>query len=90
PPPIIKRGRPSLESRAKLNENQSTNTLRTAPTPIPPSSTRFDKFDHWPITTSKGRCRNHGCIGYTRVSCSKCDQRLCLNEKNNCFKDYHN
>ncbi|CAF4676307.1 unnamed protein product, partial [Rotaria magnacalcarata] len=40
PPPIIKRGRPSLESRAKLNENQSTNTLRTAPTPIPPSSTR--------------------------------------------------
>ncbi|CAF4904743.1 unnamed protein product, partial [Rotaria magnacalcarata] len=31
PPPIIKRGRPSLESRAKLNENQSTNTLRTAP-----------------------------------------------------------
>ncbi|CAF4639714.1 unnamed protein product [Rotaria socialis] len=57
-PPIIKRGRPSLESRAKLNESQSTNTLRTAPTPIPPSSTRFDKFDHWPITTSKGRCRD--------------------------------
>ncbi|CAF3757542.1 unnamed protein product [Rotaria socialis] len=57
-PPIIKRGRPSLESRAKLNENQSTNTLRTAPTPIPHSSTRFDKFDHWPITTSKGRCRD--------------------------------
>ncbi|CAF1662024.1 unnamed protein product [Rotaria magnacalcarata] len=90
PPSIIKCGRPSLESRAKSNENQSTNTLRTAPTPIPPSSTRLGKVDHWPIATSKGRCRNPGLSGYTRVSCSKCDQRLCLNEKNNCFKDYHN
>ncbi|CAF4600426.1 unnamed protein product [Rotaria magnacalcarata] len=78
PPSIIKCGRPSLESRAKSNENQSTNTLRTAPTPIPPSSTRLGKVDHWPITTSKGRCRNPGLSGYTRVSCSKCDQRLCL------------
>ncbi|CAF5106279.1 unnamed protein product [Rotaria sp. Silwood1] len=90
PPPIIKRGRPSLESRLKSNENNSTATLRTTPTLAPPSSTRFDKYDHWPITTSKGRCRNNTCDGYTRISCSKCGIRLCLNEKKNCFTDYHN
>ncbi|CAF4020199.1 unnamed protein product [Rotaria sp. Silwood2] len=90
PPPIIKRGRPSLESKLKSNENNSTTTLRTTPTLAPPSSTRFDKYDHWPITTSKGRCRNNTCDGYTRISCSKCEVRLCLNEKNNCFANYHN
>ncbi|CAF1406134.1 unnamed protein product [Rotaria sordida] len=51
PPPIIKRGRPSLES--KLNENNSTTISRATSTSAPPSSTRFDKYDHWPTITSK-------------------------------------
>ncbi|CAF1558688.1 unnamed protein product, partial [Rotaria sordida] len=34
-PPIIKCGRPSLES--KLNENNSITTLRVTPTSAPPS-----------------------------------------------------
>ncbi|CAF3949399.1 unnamed protein product, partial [Rotaria sp. Silwood1] len=54
--PIIKHGRRSLESRLKSNENNSTATLRTTPPLASPSSTRFDKYDHWPITTSKGPC----------------------------------
>ncbi|CAF4245804.1 unnamed protein product [Rotaria sordida] len=86
--PIIKRGRSSLES--KLNENNSTTTSQASPTLAPLSSTRFDKYDHWPTITSKGRCRNNACNGYTRISCSKCKIRLCLNEKNNCFTNYHN
>ncbi|CAF1551908.1 unnamed protein product [Rotaria sordida] len=88
PPPIIKCGRPSLES--KLNENNSTTISRATPTSAPPSSTRFDKYDHWPTITSKGHCRNNACNGYTRISCSKCKIRLCLNEQNNCFSNYHN
>ncbi|CAF4293839.1 unnamed protein product, partial [Rotaria sordida] len=63
PPPIIKRGRPSLES--KLNENNSTTMSRATSTSAPPSSTRFDKYDHWPTITSKERCRNNACNGYT-------------------------
>ncbi|CAM4740376.1 unnamed protein product [Rotaria magnacalcarata] len=87
PTPSTKRGRPSLDST--LNENNQTTTSRAVPNSIPPPSVRLDKFDHWPIHTSKGRCRNFGCIGYTRICCSKCQLRLCLNEKSNCFKDYH-
>ncbi|CAF4973311.1 unnamed protein product, partial [Rotaria magnacalcarata] len=77
PTPSTKRGRPSLDST--LNENNQTTTSRAVPNSIPPPSVRLDKFDHWPIHTSKGRCRNFGCIGYTRICCSKCQLRLCLN-----------
>ncbi|CAF1550342.1 unnamed protein product [Rotaria sordida] len=49
PPLIIKCGRPSLES--KLNENNSTTTSQASPTLAPLSSTRFDKYDHWPTIT---------------------------------------
>ncbi|CAF2151990.1 unnamed protein product [Rotaria magnacalcarata] len=87
PRPRMKRGRPSLQ--IKSNENNSTTTARTAPSPAPSSSIQFDKFDYWPTPTSKGRCRNPGCTGYTRISCSKCELRLYLNDKNNCYTDYH-
>ncbi|CAF4284047.1 unnamed protein product, partial [Rotaria sordida] len=69
PPPIIKCDRPSLES--KLKENDSTTISRATPTSAPPSSTRFDKYNHWPTITSKGRCRNNAYNDYTRISCSK-------------------
>ncbi|CAF4471541.1 unnamed protein product [Rotaria socialis] len=89
-PPPIKRGRSSLQLlQVKSNEKNSTITARTASSPAPSSSVRFDKFDHWPTPTSKGRCRIRGCTGYTRISCSKCELRLCLNNKNNCYTDYH-
>ncbi|CAF3332027.1 unnamed protein product [Rotaria socialis] len=89
PTPPVKRGRPSLDSG--LNENNSaTTTTRAVPSSTPTPSVRFDKFDHWPVYTSKGRCRNPDCIGYTRISCSKCQQRLCLTNSNNCFIDCHN
>ena len=87
-PAIIKHGRPSLEF--KSNENNSTKTARTVPTPAPLSNIRFDKYDHSPTITSKGRCRNNSCNGYTRVQCSKCAVRLCLNDENNCFTNCHN
>ncbi|CAF1588696.1 unnamed protein product [Didymodactylos carnosus] len=88
PPSPVKRGRPSLES--VTNENSPRTSSRAAPNPLPPTSVRLDKFDHWPVPTVKGRCRNPGCVGQTRISCSKCELRLCLNDKNNCFKEYHN
>jgi len=88
PAPPAKRGRPS--SKSLSDENNSSTLQRAAPNPVPSTSVRFDKYDHWLVQIEKGRCRNSGCTGYTRISCSKCELRLCLNEKNNCFKDYHN
>ena len=87
-PPSVKPGRPSL--KLSLVKNSASTSPRAAPSPLPPKTVRFDKYDHWPEQIDKGRCRNAGCNGYTRISCSKCNVRLCLNDKNNCFKDYHN
>ena len=86
--PPVKRGRPSLQSIT--SEDSPRTSSRAAPNPLPPISVRLDKFDHWPVPTVKGRCRNLGCAGQTRISCSKCKVRLRLNETNNCFKNYHN
>ncbi|CAF2728328.1 unnamed protein product [Rotaria sp. Silwood2] len=87
-PPPVKHGRPSLQS--VTNEKLPPSSSTTAPNPAPLTSVRLDKFDHWHVHTEKGRCRNPVCIGQTRISCSKCELRLCLNDKNNCFKEYHN
>ena len=86
-PSPARRGRPSLDDVS--NKNHATTAIRAMPVPTPPASTRIDKFDHWPNSTTKGRCRNSGCLGYKKISCTKCQLRLCLNDKKNCFKDYH-
>lgn len=54
----------------------------------PDDLSRTDCYAHWPVHTSKGRCRY--CVGGTsRIKCEKCDSRLCLTETKNCFKAFH-
>ncbi|CAF1561946.1 unnamed protein product, partial [Adineta steineri] len=62
---------------------------RALTTQHPLSSTRRDGFHHWPKSTTKGRCRNIGCHGYSTIICSKCQLRLCINSRKNCFERYH-
>ena len=81
PKPPVQRGRPT----ARLSSKKP----RPAPIPLPSPNIRFDRFDHWPAPTNKGRCRYPGCNGRSTILCSKCKLRLCLNAKNNCFKAYH-
>lgn len=87
PIPPVRRGRPSHDQSS--NADVVLKTKRAAPIPRPPAIDRSDCYNHWPMMTSKGRCRLPGCRGYSSVCCSKCRQRLCLNERNNCFKAYH-
>lgn len=85
-PPAPSRGRPRLDT--PTSNSNSTTTPRATPNSMPSRAVRFDKYDHWLTSTEKGRCRNPECTGYIRISCSKCLIRLCLNERNNCFKNY--
>ncbi|CAF4210581.1 unnamed protein product, partial [Rotaria sordida] len=57
PPPLESNSyRPSLQSVS--NENGSTRSSRAAPAPPSLNSICLDKFDHWPLQTTKDRCRN--------------------------------
>ena len=90
PPPPLPRGRDRPSSDSVNKEISLQKLPRATPKQVPPKNIRFDKYDHWPICEEKGRCRRPGCPGYTTVSCSKCKIRLCLNDRRNCFKSYHN
>lgn len=76
-------GRPSL-----LVTKRNTSTSRDG---MPSESMRFDQTSHFPDTTEKGRCRYEKCVrgGTSRIMCSKCKVRLCLNSDRNCFTNFH-
>lgn len=77
-----KRGRPSAEQNVEQKKKVKICTPRTE-LPI-----RLDNIGHCPVYTSRGRCRN--CKdGKSSIMCQKCDARLCLTEKRNCFNQYH-
>lgn len=49
---------------------------------------RYDGMGHLPNLESRGRCRV--CKdGQSTVMCIKCNVRLCLTKKRNCFYDFH-
>ncbi|CAH2101307.1 unnamed protein product [Euphydryas editha] len=50
----------------------------------PAEETRYDGNNHYPIVTSKGRCRKCN-SGKTTFMCTKCEMRLCIKKDRNCF-----
>ena len=77
----VKKGRPSSSPSVQEKKRRCQ---------VPDSSIRFDNIDHWPIIVEKrNRCKIEKCSGKTVVMCEKCNVNLCLNNSNNCFKDYH-
>lgn len=78
----VKRGRPSFQPLPLEKKIKIPVVAR------PDDLTRKDNFAHWPMHTTKGRCRN--CTtGTSRLKCQKCDVRLCLTKSKNCFVDFH-
>lgn len=64
-------------------------TIRHPVVERPDTASRGDCYAHWPVHTTKGRCRF--CTkGTSRIKCHKCDTRLCLTENRNCFICFHN
>lgn len=84
--PTKRRGRPVTQQLLKRDRAGPTRVL---PARMPLAAVRLDDSNHWPIVTSKGRCRNPGCDSHTTIFCSKCQIRLCLSAKQNCFVAFH-
>ena len=81
-----KRGRPSLNVAAEHALKQK----RGPTAPIPSTSVRADDTGHWPAFSEKrGRCRNPGCSGVPKVTCTKCNVHLCFTPATNCFREFH-
>lgn len=74
---------------AKVRKNKKITTIQNPTGVRPDDATRRDQLGHWPRCVEKGRCR-HCTQGFSRISCQKCDMRLCLTPKKNCFYDFHN
>ena len=81
-----KRGRPSLEVEPQLQIKKKKGPAAV----VSPLPVRSDNFAHWPLAVeNKGRCKFLGCKGFSRVMCEKCNLHLCLTQKSNGFKRFH-
>ena len=78
----VKAGRPSLK------EDQPLKRRRAPDENIPVEIVKKDHIDHLPKHSTRGRCKFCK-TGFSRWMCGKCNVHLCLNEKNNCFTDFH-
>lgn len=79
-----RRGRKLLEKPYDFPAKKIKNEIA----PRPYDEIRYDKMDHCPDFTKKGRFRFCS-TGQTSVICLKCNVRLCHVEGRNCFKIFH-
>lgn len=57
---------------------------------MPLISVRSDRIDHFPIHVAHRQLCQNKCEFRSYTKCEKCNVFLCLNEKRNCFKEFHN
>lgn len=69
-------------------ENEASDKIKAPVAPRPPESVRYDNIGHLPTFLTQGRCK-YCKKGYTSVCCAKCNLRLCMLEKRNCFYHFH-
>lgn len=56
---------------------------------VPLNSVRSDRIDHFPLHNKRRQLCQNDCMFRSYIKCEKCNVFLCLNEKRNCFKDFH-
>lgn len=79
-------------ARITLNDIRSKNECvdKSRESRTTDDNIRFDGLDHIPeYSENRIRCKRKSCKSKTQVYCSKCKVHLCLNLKNNCYREYH-
>lgn len=69
-----RRGRPSSLNKVQVEKIKYPVVAR------PDDTSRKDCVGHWPVHTTKGRCR-YCQKGTSRFQCEKCNARLCITDK---------
>lgn len=88
-----KRGRPSASPTCEEYPAPPRTKARKTPARIqvmPLISVRSDRIDHFPIHVAYRQLCQNKCEFRSYTKCEKCNVFLCLNEKRNCFKEFHN
>lgn len=84
---IRKRGRPGVDSPGTPSGTPKRKIRRR--NIFPSFSVATDQLSHFAkVKENRLTCTN--CSEKTKIYCEKCQVHLCLNEKRNCFYDFHN
>ncbi|XP_050714265.1 piggyBac transposable element-derived protein 3-like isoform X2 [Eriocheir sinensis] len=84
---VPKRGRPSSSPTTDDKPQKKRKQLSQV---RPQNDLRLDKIGHFPeVKNPRLYCKRLGCKGRTNIRCIKCNVNLCLNDKNNCFLQFH-
>lgn len=85
---LSSKGKPKVGRKDKVTSLSENLKIKNKIVPRPIDDVRLDCYSHMPIVVIKGRCRM--CKkGQTTISCSKCNTRLCITSKRNCFLNFH-
>ncbi|XP_037778669.1 piggyBac transposable element-derived protein 3-like [Penaeus monodon] len=87
-PMAKKRGRPSSNGGTAA---QFAKKKKSSPAtkPIPAEGVRTDGYHHYPVVTTRGRCKNPDCKSAPVLYCQKCKVHLCITKDKNCFVEFH-
>lgn len=87
-PMAKKRGRPSSNGGTAA---QFAKKKKSSPAtkPIPAEGVRTDGYHHYPVVTTRGRCKNPDCKSAPVFYCQKCKVHLCITKDKNCFVEFH-
>ena len=81
------RGRPSS---SPTTDNPPQKKSKQFSQVRPHNNLRLDKVGHFPeVKNPRLYSKRPGCKGRTNIRCIKCNVNLCLNDKNNCFLQFH-
>lgn len=88
---LIHAGKKKARPSKPREDDVPTKCIQRPVTPRPVDDIRYDKVDHFPVFSDRGRCKLCS-NGKTTIACQKCGVRLCIvtgKNPRNCFQNFH-
>lgn len=88
---LIHAGKKKARPSKPREDDVPTKYIQRPVTPRPVDDIRYDKVDHFPVFSDRGRCKLCSNEKST-IACQKCGVRLCIvtgKNPRNCFQNFH-